>query len=122
MNGKLLSSRSSTLYGGRKRLISCASSSSASASVRVVTMVIDRVCETIRCSRFGSLRDLGVVGDPALQRPRLADIEHVAAGILHAVDARARRKRLQHLADRRDARFEVGQRPRRARHRSPDPR
>jgi hypothetical protein len=36
------------VVGGRKRLISCASRSSASASVRVVTIVIDRVCETIR--------------------------------------------------------------------------
>ena len=90
--------------------------------MRVVTIVIDRVCETIRCSRFGSLRDLGVVGDPVLQRPRLADVEHVAARILHPIDARAARQRLQHLADRRDARFEVGLLRRRARHRSPAPR
>ena len=71
-------------------MISCASSSSASASVRVVTIVIDRVCETIRCSRFGSLRDLRVIAHPVLQRPRLADVEHVAARILHPVDPRAR--------------------------------
>jgi hypothetical protein len=53
MNGKLLSSRSSTLYGGRKRLISCASSSSASASELVVMISIPRVWLTIRCSRPG---------------------------------------------------------------------
>ena len=41
------------MYGGRKRLISCASSNNASASVRVVTMVIERVCDTMRWSRFG---------------------------------------------------------------------
>jgi hypothetical protein len=34
-------------------------------------------------------RDLGVVGHPVLQRARLADVEHVALGIEHAVDAGA---------------------------------
>ena len=53
-------------------------------------------------------RDLRVIADPALQRPRLADVEHVAARILHPVHPRTRRQRLPHLADRRDARFEIG--------------
>jgi hypothetical protein len=56
-------------------------------------------------------RDLRVVGDPVLQRPRLADVEHVAARILHPVDAGAHRKRLQHIADRGDARLKVGRLP-----------
>ncbi len=54
MKGKLLSSRSSTLNGGRKRLMNCASSSSASASELVVTISIARVWPTIRWSRLVS--------------------------------------------------------------------
>src|SRR5690606_25240894 len=50
---------------------------------------------------------LQIVAYPVLQRPRLTDVEHVAPGIEHAIDARARFQALHHLTDRRDARFEI---------------
>ena len=108
MKGKLLSSRSSTLYGGPEAL----------DQLRLEQQRLglgpgrdDGHRPRLRDHPLQPLRqprDLGVVGHPVLQRPRLADVEHVAARILHSVDARARRQRLQHLADRRDARLEVG--------------
>jgi hypothetical protein len=52
-------------------------------------------------------RDLSVVGDPVLQRPRLANVEHVALRIEHAVYAGAYRKGPQHVTDRSHARFKV---------------
>ncbi len=73
----------------------------------VVTIVIDRVCADHALQPLRQPGDLRVVGDAVPQRPRLADVEHVAARILHPVDAGPDRQRLQHLADRRDARFEV---------------
>ncbi len=57
---------------------------------------------------LGQLGDLGVIGDPIPERPRLADVEHVAARILHAIDAGVARQRLQNLADRGHALVEVG--------------
>src|SRR5689334_11591246 len=54
------------------------------------------------------LRDLRVVGDAVFQRPRLADIEYVAPRVLHAINARPGWQRLQDLADRSHAQFEVG--------------
>ncbi len=56
---------------------------------------------------FGKLCDLSVVDDPVLQRPRLADVEHLSPGIEHAVDAGPGRQGLQHIADRLDAGFQV---------------
>jgi hypothetical protein len=53
-------------------------------------------------------RDLRVVGDAALQTLRLADVQRLAGGIEHPVDARPRRQGLQHVADRRDALIEIG--------------
>ncbi len=53
------------------------------------------------------LGDLGVVGDAVLQHARLADVEDVAAGVLHAIDTWRSRQRLQHLADCGDAGLEV---------------
>ena len=52
--------------------------------------------------------DLCVAGHAILQGPRLADVEDLAARILHAIDAGPNRKRLQHFADRGDALLEVG--------------
>jgi hypothetical protein len=49
------------------------------------------------------LGDLRVAGDPVLQRPRLADVKHIAARILHAVHARPHWQRLPYFADRRDS-------------------
>ena len=57
---------------------------------------------------FGQPIDLGIVVDAVLQRAGLADIEHVAARILHAVDAGTRREGLQHVADRRHPRLDIG--------------
>ena len=57
---------------------------------------------------LGQVLDLDVVGDAALQRTRLADIEHVALGIEHPVDAGRGRQRLQHVADRRHACVQIG--------------
>ncbi len=54
------------------------------------------------------LGGLGIVGDAVLQRPRLADIQHVAARILHPVDAGPRGQRFQHIADRRDPGVQIG--------------
>ena len=58
---------------------------------------------------------LGVGGDPAAQRARLADIEHLAVGRDHAVDAGLARQRAHELADDPHA---VGQRCLRAAFRS----
>ena len=76
------------LKRGFSRLIRLASSSSASASVWVVTISIDAVSDTMRRSRSGRRAELGVGGHPLLQVARLADIQRVALGIEHAVDAR----------------------------------
>ena len=56
---------------------------------------------------LGQAVDLGIVGDPVLQRARLADIEHVAARILHPVHAGPQRQRCQHVADRRHPRLQI---------------
>ena len=40
---------------------------------------------------LGQARDLRIVGHPVAQRARLADVEHVALGILHPIDAGANR-------------------------------
>jgi hypothetical protein len=45
------------------------------------------------------LGDLGVVGDPALQIARLADVDRVALAVQHAVDARAGREGLHRAGD-----------------------
>ena len=47
--------------------------------------------DTMRRSRSGRRRELGVGGDALLQAARLADVERVALGIEHAVDAGAGR-------------------------------
>ena len=57
---------------------------------------------------LGQLGDLGVTGHPVLQRPRLADVEDVAARILHPIDARPPRQGRQNVADRRHAGIEIG--------------
>ncbi len=56
----------------------------------------------------GQAIDLGVIGDAIAERARLADIEHVAARIEHPIDAGARGERLQDVADRRHAGFQIG--------------
>ena len=48
---------------------------------------------------FVEAAELGVGGDPLLQAARLADVEGVALGIEHAIDARARRHGGQRLLD-----------------------
>ncbi len=53
-----------------------------------------------------AVREVGgvdVVGDAALEAPRLADIESVALGVEHAVDARALRQGARDVADQRRA-------------------
>ncbi len=79
------------------------SSSSASTSVWVTTTSSACVSATMRRSRFDRLAAMGVVGDPALEVARLADIERVALGVEHAIDAGDRRQRAQRRADDRDA-------------------
>ena len=91
------------LKRGFRCLIRLISSSSASASVWVVTNSIARVSATMRCSRFGQAARMGVVDDPLLQVARLADIERLALGVEHAIDARARRQGAQRVADHGDA-------------------
>ncbi len=44
----------------------------------------------------GQAGDLGIVGHPLLQRARLANIEHVATGIEHAIDAGLQWQGLHH--------------------------
>ena len=51
--------------------------------------------------------DLGIVGHAVLQRPRLADIEHIAARIEHPVNARLGLQGGKNLADRGDAQLDV---------------
>ena len=50
---------------------------------------------------------LRVVRHPVLERLRLADIEHIAARIIHAIDARLGRQSLEHIADGCNARLQV---------------
>ena len=57
---------------------------------------------------LGQLGDLRVIGDAGLQPLGLADVEHVAARVLHAVHAGTRRKGLHDVADRGDAGIEIG--------------
>jgi hypothetical protein len=57
---------------------------------------------------LGQAFDLDIIRDTVPERARLADIEHVAARILHPVDAGADRQRVEHVADRRDARRKIG--------------
>ena len=57
---------------------------------------------------LGQFRDLGVAVDAVLEHPRLADIQDVAARILHAIDAGPGRQCFQDVADRLYARVEVG--------------
>ena len=56
---------------------------------------------------LGEARDLGVVGDAVAERPRLADIEDVALGVGHAIDAGADREGLHDRAEGRDAGLQV---------------
>ena len=91
------------LKRGFRRLIRLASSSSASASVWVV----------IDLHRDGLVHhppqplvqpaDLGVGGDPLLQAARLADVQRVALGIEHPIDAGVGRHGGQRRLDRGDA-------------------
>ena len=53
-------------------------------------------------------RDLGVIGDAVFQRPRLADVQHLAARIEHPVDAGAYRQLFDDAADRFGAALQVG--------------
>ena len=64
-----------------------ASSSSASASVWVVITSIAAVSLHHPPQPLVQPAKLGVGGDPLLQAARLADIERVALGIEHAIDA-----------------------------------
>src|SRR3546814_11467306 len=48
------------------------------------------------------------MGDAVLERARLADVKHVAAHVLHPVDAGPGGQRFQYLPDRRDARLDIG--------------
>ena len=50
---------------------------------------------------------LRVIGHPITQRPRLADIEHIAPCIVHAIDAGPQRQRGQHFANSRHARRDI---------------
>ncbi len=59
----------------------------------------------------GQLAHHRVVGDPALQVARLADVEHRAVARDHAVDARRLGQRLQVLADYGQTTVEVGRAP-----------
>ena len=52
--------------------------------------------------------DLDIIADAILQRSRLADIQHIAAGIGHPVDTRAQRQGGEHVADGGDAAIEIG--------------
>ena len=58
-----------------------------------------RVADTMRIRRVAEPRRLGVGGDPAAQRARLADIEDLAVAADHAVDAGLARQRAHELAD-----------------------
>ena len=57
---------------------------------------------------LGEALHLRVIRHALLQRARLADVQHVALGIVHAIDAGARRQRLQHVTDRGDPRLDIG--------------
>ena len=76
-----------------------ASSSSASVSVSVVTNSIVAVAAIMRAMRFDVAREPRVVRDALLEVPRLADVEHLALGVDHAVDAGAVRRVLPVLLD-----------------------
>jgi hypothetical protein len=52
--------------------------------------------------------NLRVVGDAVLECPRLSDIEHIAARIMHPVHAGFGWQRLQHIADSRHPAFQIG--------------
>ena len=57
---------------------------------------------------LGKAIHLRVVRDAVLQRARLADIEHIAARIVHAVDARLRLQRGDDFADRGHSALDIG--------------
>ena len=56
----------------------------------------------------GQSLDLRIIGDTVAQRARLADIENIAARIVHPIDARSRGQGREHIADRGDPRLEIG--------------
>jgi len=56
----------------------------------------------------GQPGDVGVIRHPRLQAAGLADIEHLAARIEHAVDAGDGLEHFHHIADRRHPAFQIG--------------